>query len=464
MNSIAAILEGKRWLIGLAVVLLLVGVGVYSWLRPVTAIPEMSLDGQDPAVAEAIQDARDAVVKSPRSADAWGHLGRVLLANEAFPDVGFACFLEAERLDPSNPRWPYFSAGYLSVDYGKPAEAAPKLERAVELAEKGGVPNNCPRLLLAETLMTLGQLEQAERHFQHVRAEDPRNVRTLFGLGRVAYARGQWKDCRAHLEACLGSPQARKRASIQLASVCEHLGDKPSAEQHAQNAEKLPRDFDWTDPFVTEHMHLAKRKRDRYRVVENLEAQGDLASAVRILDPLATDDQDDDLPHVMMGRILGQMGRWRDAEVHLLRARKLAPQKVQVHYLLSLVLIGKGETLLANRGDPRFVNTVFEDAAQSARKALAIRPDYGFAHMALGRSLKHLGQKAEALKSLRDAVHCSPEYADNHLYLGQALAEGDNIAEARIHLKQALLLSPPTDPRAKEALEKLDGKSNPKNK
>src|SRR5262249_53567443 len=151
-------------------------------------------------------------------------------------------------------------------------------------------------------------------------------------------------------------------------------------------------------------------------------------------------------------------------------ARQLAPDKIQVHYLLSLVLYKRGDPLghgkvvgpthfhlqscgaegltpagaptgpllqrlsalavmetdpfaLAKTADPEKGKALLEEAVEAARKALAIRSDSGLAHMALGLSLKSLGRRSEALAAFRQAVHCSPEYAEMHLLLGEALAE-----------------------------------------
>lgn len=448
-----------KWVFGLTVCLLLgsLAVGTYFWLRPSTSIPEIPLKGQEKAVADAATTARAAVANAPRSADAWGHLGRVLLANEIHPDIAFICFLEAERLDPNNPRWPYFCAGYLSVDLGKPEEALPKLRRAVSLAEKDSNGPSAPRLMLAETLLAVGQTDEAELHFMHVLEAEPKNPRPQFGLGLVALSRGEWLDCRKYFEACLSSPRARKKACAHLIAVCERMKDRQGAEDYTKRFAGFPQDFGWQEPYVDEHQDLAVRNRVLYRMVEYLESQGKYDQAANILVRLIGDNPDDYRPRIMMGRILPltSKGELQSAENHLLKARQLAPDKVQVHYLLSLVLYRKGDALLAKGGDPLAAKTVFEESAKSARQALAIRPDYGFAHMSLGLALKQLGRRADALAAFRQAVECSPEYADNHLYLGEALAAEGDVAAARRHLEQAQLLAHPEDRRPKAALDKL---------
>jgi tetratricopeptide (TPR) repeat protein len=156
------------------------------------------------------------------------------------------------------------------------------------------------------------------------------------------------------------------------------------------------------------------------------------------------------------------MGQLDEAEQHLLKARDLAPDKIQINYLLSLVSFNRGEAISRQRdGDPEKAKAYFESAAKLARDVLVQRPDYGFAHMSLGLALKQLGQQAESVQELREAVHCNPEYADIHLFLGEALAQEGNIAEARFHLQQAKLLANPNDPRPKAALEKLPASDEP---
>jgi tetratricopeptide (TPR) repeat protein len=429
--------------------------GAYVWLNRSPPVPEIPLAGQDREVVEKIKTARETVIRTPRSANAWGHLGRVLLANEIYLDIALVCFLEAERLDPEEPRWPYFSGGLIAGEQGKPEEALPKLERAVVLAEASLEPTFTPRLWLAETLVSLGRPEQAAGHFTKVLAAEPNNPRAHFGLGLLAYSRSEWQPCRTHMEACLGSPEARKKACVHLATVCEHLGDKDAADKYAKLAARAPKDFDWSDPYVAQYLNLAVRSRDRFRAVENLEAQGQLGNAASILEVLIAEYKDDYRPHLMMGRIQGQMGQFASAELHLLKARQMASDKIQVHYVLSLVLFRKAEAMLAKEGDSPKVKALFEASAKSARVALTIRPDYGYAHMSLGLALKRLGQRADALAAFREAVHCNPDFADNHLFLGEALADEGDLVAARYHLEQARLLTNPNDPRPKAALDKL---------
>ena len=465
MTTQPAARQGRTLVFVLAALLLLAGaVGAYLWWPSgPPAPPEIPLDSVEPEVARAVRGARAAVVKEPRAAATWGLLGRTLLANEMNTDLSLVCFLEAERLDPKDPRWPYFAAGDL-LNLGKGAEALPKLRRAVELCEPGDARQLAARLWLAETLRTLGQFESAEDQLNKVLAVAPNEPRAHFGLGLLAYERGQWPACRAHLEKCVGSPQARKKACVLLATVCERLQDKQNADKYADLATRPLKDPGWADPFLAENARLALRKRDQTRIVEQLQAAGDFKQAAALATQMAADFPDDSSAHILAGRVLPRLGQYRRAEEHLHKARALAPDKIEVYYLLSMVYLEQGKVLQAQQGDRQKATRLFEESCKQARWVLARKPDYGFAHYALGLSLKHLQRSDEALAALRQAVHCNPEYADIHLALGEALAEAGKVREARYYLEQAALLAEPNDPRPQAALDKLPPRDDPKAK
>jgi Flp pilus assembly protein TadD len=404
--------------------------------------PEAKGEFLEPAVVRAVEVIRERVLEEPYSAQAWGDLGEVFLANE-LEEESSRCFAEAERLDPSNPRWPYFQAGPL-LNRGEREAALPYLARAVERCETGGDAAATTRLRLGETLLFLGRVDEAETHISQARDSKPDDPRVLFDLGLLAIAREDWKTARAHLLRCLGSPFTQQKARVQLAAVCSRLGEAASADEFHMQAGRLPPDRDWFDPFITEYLHFAKKKRKRYKLAEQFESAGRFRDSANVLRPLAADFPDDYLPQMTLGKVLGQTGDFRGAEEALRRALQLAPDKVQTHYYLSFLLLNKGEEAIREGDSSRArAEELFREAASLARQALAIKPDYGYAHMVLGLSLKHLGERAEALAALRQAVSCNPEFAELHFHLGEALAEEGQTAEARPRLEQALRLAPP---------------------
>jgi tetratricopeptide (TPR) repeat protein len=425
------------------------------WARPRPAPPvppEVKADALEPAVLTAIGVARERVLKEPASAEAWGDLGKVFLANE-MQDEANVCFARAEQLDAHNPRWPYFQGGTWQAR-GDYAAALPLLRRAADLCAGPEAGNVVPRLLLAETLLTLGRTDEADAEVRQAADSKPDDARVQFDRGLVAAARQDWPAAREHLRRCLGSPYARQKACVQLAAASRRLGEAAAAEDFRRQADRLPPDLEWGDPFVAEYLHWAVRKRARYRLAEQLEAAGRPADAVAVLGPLARDYPDDYLPHLTVGKLLGQTGDLGTAEQALRTARRLAPDKVQVYYYLSLVLFRRGEER-ERKGERDRAS--FEEAADMARRATELKPDYGFAHMALGLTLKRLGRADEALAAFRQAVRCNPEFAEMHFHLGEALAESGRAEEARPRLEQALRLAPPGAGWRQAARDRLEG-------
>jgi tetratricopeptide (TPR) repeat protein len=205
----------------------------------------------------------------------------------------------------------------------------------------------------------------------------------------------------------------------------------------------LPKDLEWVDPLVNEYLQYAVKKRNRYRLAESLQSAGRYADAAAVARPMTTEYPDDYLPALLLGQCLAQMRDYRGGEAAFRQSLRLAPDKVQTHYYLALLLFQEGEEL-SKQGDAgkTRAEALFREAESSARQALAVKPDYGFALMAQGLSLRQLGRRTEALVALRQAVRCNPEFTELHLRLAETLADDGQNAEARGQFEQALRLAP----------------------
>ena len=201
-------------------------------------------------------------------------------------------------------------------------------------------------------------------------------------------------------------------------------------------------DWEWSDAVVKQYLGRAVKKRAALRVTETLEAQGQYEEALRALAPAAEDFPADDVIQMTQGRLLAQMGDYSGGEAAVRRALIASPNKIQAHYFLSLILIEKGKAR-ERSGNKSQAAASFVEAADSARRALDAKPDYGFAHMALGLALKSQGKIDEAAKSFEEAVRCTPEHGEIQLRLGELLADLNRTAEAIPRFEQALRLAPP---------------------
>ena len=434
----------RRLLFGMVVVVVAIAAGaqLYLYLRkPAPPVPpDRAAESLEPAVVAAVRTARERVLKEPRSAAAWGTLGKVFFANE-MEDEALACFEEAEWLEPGNFRWPYLRSMVL-INRGDRDAALPLLRRVVQLA---GDDNLAPRLVLIEQLLLLGHLPEAEGHVKATLRLRPDDPRVQYEAALLAVAKQDFPAARDHLERCLASPHTRQKARLQLASVCLRLSDPAKAAQYQDEAGRTPTDWDWIDPVVAEYAGLAVKRRSAFKIVESLEGQGRYGEALRVLAPVVEEFPEDDVAQLTLGKLLARSGDFRNGVAALRRAEALAPRKVQPHYYLSLVLLEEGKNR-EKAGDKTRAVALYVEAEASARRALAIKPDYGVAHMVLGQTLKNLGHDDDGVRELEEAVRCNPEHAELHLQLADMLFDLGRTAAAVPQYEQALRLAPPDAP------------------
>jgi tetratricopeptide (TPR) repeat protein len=424
----------------------------YAWRRQAPpAPPEIPVAGVDPEMAAAIEAARARVRHEP-SAAAWAGLGK-LFRDCKFADQAAACYAEAERLDPGDARWPYLRGGVLLAR--DPDAALPHLRRAVAAADRARDAARGPmRLKLAEMLLAAGEYGEAEGNFARALEDDPEDPNAHLGLGLLAYARDDLKESRDHLLRCLNSPFTQRRACSQLAVLAQRLDDPAAAEEYSRRARAMPVDLSRPDPLTVASIRALTGKPAHFKFHDYLKEQRRYAEAVFLLRQMAEKDADFRV-YTGLGEALAHLGRWQEAEQALRMALREAPDNVVANYILGKVLFAQAEQLWSQPGERDRAVAQFRAAADCARQALAGKPDDRASHLLLGRSLKYLAERSQALDSLRRAVECGPEDPNAHFYLGEALAEEGREAEARAELEQAAMLAGPDDPRPRQALEQL---------
>jgi tetratricopeptide (TPR) repeat protein len=396
------------------------------------------LDGADPALEAAVEAARQRVRQRPYTSQTWADLGK-LLRGANYNEPAAACFAQAERFEAHDPRWTYLRGESLRLR--DPAAALDCLRRAVAAWDRQGGTAVAPRLLLVETLLGVGDYDEAEAQLTRGLAADPDNPALWLARGELAWARGDVEASRSHLLRCQDSPHTRQRACARLAAVCRRLGDTDAAERYRRRAAALGEDQGWLDPYVWECLQTVVGRQERLYQVEALEGKRRYREAIVLLRALAAGPPDATV-YAALGRDLAQVGELAQAEQALHRAVQLDPDNVQTNYALGKLLLARGDA---------------HGAAEAARRALIRKPDHGLSHVLLGRSLRASGEHTRALAELRRAVECSPDDADAWLYLGEALAQQGQSDEARSCLREAAELAGPDDPRPAAALAKLKG-------
>jgi tetratricopeptide (TPR) repeat protein len=433
----------------------LTGVAAAAWLawnwRPADGLPAPpvpELAAVEPGVTAMVNKAREAVLLAPRSADTWGTYGKVLRAN-GFNAESNICFAAAERLDPTDPRWPYL-LGLGRLVLGPPDAAVADLRRA--LARVGdGEARTAVRLRLAEALLEQGQTGEAESIFAAETPAEPARSRAHLGLAMVAAERGDWDTAAKEARTCLASPFTRQKAAVLLASASKHRGDAAGAAEAGALAARAPVDVPWVDAYVGEVNRLSAGRQSRLAEAERLEQQGRRADAARLLEEIVRESPD---AHTLtaLGATNTWLGRFGAAQEALRAALRLEPDRVQAHYTLGLSLHLEAAAL-----DGESARSKRTEAAAEAEKAIALKPDHAPAHFVAGLCLQKLGKLPEAIAHFRAGIACRPEVLDGHLYLAEALAEAGRKDEAFAVLEAARPLAG-NDERLNAAVAKLGGK------
>lgn len=424
-----------RGLLAFAAVLAVLALSLAWWVWPTRAVPQsvaVDLAGADPSVAAAITAAQSAVQRAPASAATWGRLGMVLQAHD-FRSEATTCFAQAERLDPANPRWPYYQAIDLLIS--APEEGLACLKRAVAL----GGPVSTPRLLLGEVLLAQGRGDEAEQHFRLILKTEPANPRALHGLGRLAYASGDLPASLKHLQASLREAPWVLGSHALLAEIHFRLGNPPAAEEERRLAEGLRADTPWPDPYLEEVAQYRVGPDAQVALASQLLQQGRAGEAVDLLRETLARQPDHYDGWMALGKVFLRMQppEYRLAEEAFREATRRRSDDPAAPFHLGIAL-------------ERQQN--FAAAADYYARAVELKPDYAYAHYNRGQCLKQLADRAGALQAFQKAVRYKPNFAEAHRELGELLAETGQRDNALEELHQAVQLSP-TDALARRLLE-----------
>lgn len=418
--SAARRLHWAWWLVG--GLLVLAGLGAFQYWR-VTAPPPPVVDvtGFDREIVSAIFQARKSVLSSPRSAKARGHMGMVLLAHEVRAPAR-TCFAQAAAFAPRDPRWPYLMGLAQLVD--NPMAAVTNLQRAARLFPET---ESAPRLKLADTLLSLGRLEEAEAQYRSVWEREPNSAAAGLGLGKVANARDRAAEAADFLAVARENPSTRKAAHRLLVSVHQKLGHTNQAEQLVKVLEGLPNDVAWPDRFMDEVEELKTGEKAWTDRGDDWIKIGRVAEAAELLEKAVRTYPKSDRAMFFLGRARLRLGDVAGAEAILAQAVAVAPDSVEAQLQLGIVRL--------SRGQPRAAQPCF-------RAAIRSKPNLAQAWYNLGLTLGGQAERPECIEAFREAIRLKPDLLEAYLGLAVALRADGQPQAAAEELRRALDLNP----------------------
>ena len=345
---------------------------------------------------------------------AYGEVGTLLMAAQ-FPDAPEPYLQNAQALDDTDVRWPY----YLAQVYRLRGEA----ERAV--AEFDKVSQRDPqdiasRVWLGELYLQLGQPDRAAPRFAQALALQPASISARFGLGRAALATHDYTAAVAHFEDVLTRDATAVAAHYPLSLAYTALGQTAKADAHLK--QRASRDILPADPLmVALDTMLESAQSYETRGIRSLE-DNEGAAAVTWFEKGLALAPDNAALHHRLGAALSLTGDRAAARRQFEEAVRLSADQFLAHYSLGVM----------DQEDGR------HDAAVARfRAALAARPAYVQARVRLAASLRRTRRVRDALAEYRHAVADDARLVEAHVGYAMTLAQLGRYREARDHFDDA---------------------------
>lgn len=399
--------------------------------------PHPDLSRAEPLVVDAIAAARDAVVKNPRNASAWGDLGMVFHGHE-FNAAARDAYAQAERLDPSDAAWPYLTGDTLWSD-ARRDEALAAFRRAVE---RSGTDQTAP-LRLAEALLAQGMSDEAERVFETALTREPGNARALSGSARVRLARGDTDGALQRIQEAIRADSRRRSFFELLVGVYTARRDDTAAA-----GVKLPprsEERAWPDRYLEAVESRRVTVPAISRRATRLVAQGRTSEAFALAKMAAARYPTNAEAVAGLGQIYFVLGQHQEAEAQLRKALSLDAASSDVRIALGTLLSAQSRCA---------------EAVDEFRRVLAARPDSAEAHLELGDCLYQLGDKEGAVTATRLAVRYEPDNVQAHMNLGTVLFQLGRYDQALEELTAAAQLMPGDDQQRAQTIERLKSELN----
>jgi tetratricopeptide (TPR) repeat protein len=328
-------------------------------------------------------------------------LGQHLNALE-FHKEARTCYQRAGELDPQSPKWPHLLALLQFQD--EPGAAISNLTRAVTL--NAGT-NDASPLRLAQALAERGRYSEATNHLHALLGTNPSHPAARLELARVHLANNQTNLITDLLSTCLTNPFTARPALLLLSQARAREGETAAANALAERALRMPRAFDWPDPYLREVQALRPQRLQLADRAGALLAQGRLADAEKVIAKLLEDFPNDAEAFLLSGRLLLQQERFAEAEERFRQHLQLNENSLNGHFQLGLLLLRQQR---------------WEQAAPVLERALLLKPDFAQAHANLALARSRMGDPARAVESYRQALRYRPGDARTHLALAEELA------------------------------------------
>ncbi|MFN0017329.1 MAG: tetratricopeptide repeat protein [Pirellulaceae bacterium] len=413
----------RRFLVALpALAILAAGVYLVGWMNQPTLepLPSLPMERTESKVRGVIESAAARVASNNRAAAAWGDLGFAYYSYQ-FDSQAQVCFRNAERLDPSDYRFPYFLG--LSLNSTDAIQTLVAYRRAADLCGN----RVHVQLRLVDLLLDQGELEDAELLMNKVLAHSSSSAHAQFAKARLLLAQGKINEAKTWAERCTVSAPEKRSPQLLLAQLCRRTQDVAGEAKVLAVLQKLPDEFTvWEDPDVTAILARRQDRASNLAKAKSIAKNGQTTMLKSTLYEMAAGEEGANAV-VQLALLLDSEGRPRDSETLLRRQLLTTPNDERLHFHVALAC---------------FHQQKFPSAEVEFRRAIEIKPDYFDAWYNLGLTLLVVGKQDGARDAFTNAVRVNPSRALARIHLAELLLVDGKRQQAREHLEVAIKIEP----------------------
>jgi tetratricopeptide (TPR) repeat protein len=351
--------------------------------------------------------------------NAYGEMGKLLMAAQ-YADAAEPCFLNAQTLDTSDFRWPYY-LGHLYRTQGQIDNARALFGRALELR-----PDDVAALVwMGDLDLSSGLPDAAEPHFAKALALEPRSISARYGLGRTALAKNDPHRAARYLEEVLQIDPQAGDAHYPLSLAYTALGEpaKAAEQLRLRRSERiLP-----ADPLMAELDALLQSPQTYETLgIQALGREDWPTAAAEFRKGLELSPASPAL-RFRLATAMNMMGNAAEAEALFEAVVHDAPNYFPAQFSLGVLQQAKGR---------------HREAIDRFTAALAERQDYAEARLRLASSLRRLGRAKESLSHYEQIATDNPDLVEAHVGYAMTLAQLGRYVEARDRFAQRVAVHP----------------------
>jgi tetratricopeptide (TPR) repeat protein len=314
------------------------------------------------------------------------------------------------------------------------------------------------RYKLAMEALQSGQDSVAEKEFREILRLDPKNASACANLGMIAFRHGDYTHASTEFRTAINFQPSLWNAVAFLGMSELRLGNNDEAKPWLESAFEHVRDPDLRTQVSMDLITLYHASNQPTRAVDVLRAVGQAASddpatlylayrtysdlAAQQLSRLAQVAPESTQMHQILAQALASQDDFQGAIAQYRRALELDPQLPGGHFEIGQLAlqestaeparqIAEKEFRTALSADPKNAECLYmlgeiqwlrsqpQEAFAFYKQALALRPAFVDAHIAVGKALTTLGQTNAAVQELLEAVRLDPQSEVAHYRLSE---------------------------------------------